>query len=430
MKTNKAAKQPKNRQPYWTAKVGSVRVKVYEVKTGPARQYKAFCVADYSTGTRKLRKFADVATAKAEAARIATAIANGQVVTATVTTDDAVTLHRARATIAPLGLSFDAASELLAAAAGLVGVHQIVEACRDYAKRFPLGRAPKPLAVAIDEFLADKRAKGLSDRKLSDYRSRLGWFAHEHPGKQLADFSTGDLQAWIDALKKDDGSPMTARTRLNFSVDVSTFFKHHQRRGAIAENPMDNVEREKPKNTGDTEFWTPEEASKILAAAEAELVAPFAIGLFSGLRSAEIGRIVWREIDLVQGHVLVRADNAKTASRRLAPLPDNLRAWLAGRAGDPAAKVWPHSPADFIRAVTAACLAAGVRRVSNGSRHSFISYRCALLGDLPRVALEAGNSPGMLHRHYRGLATADSAKTYFSIAPTAPANVVQLTSAA
>jgi hypothetical protein len=42
------------------------------------------------------------------------------------------------------------------------------------------------------------------------------------------------------------------------------------------------------------------------------------------------------------------------------------------------------------------------------------------------VALEAGNSPQMIFRHYRELATPQQAKTWFAIAPETAANVVPM----
>ena len=40
------------------------------------------------------------------------------------------------------------------------------------------------------------------------------------------------------------------------------------------------------------------------------------------------------------------------------------------------------------------------------------------------MALEAGNSPQMIFRHYRELATPEQARTWFAIAPEAAPNVV------
>src|SRR5438128_911703 len=53
----------------------------------------------------------------------------------------------------------------------------------------------------------------------------------------------------------------------------------------------------------------------------------------------------------------------------------------------------------------------------NGLRHSFISYRVAAVQDVGKVALEAGDSPQMIFKHYRELVGSDEAKVWFSIVP-------------
>ena len=61
---------------------------------------------------------------------------------------------------------------------------------------------------------------------------------------------------------------------------------------------------------------------------------PFiAIGAFAGLRAAEIARLDWSVVDLKRKIIHLRADQAKTASRRIIPVSDNLRAWLLPRVG-------------------------------------------------------------------------------------------------
>ena len=62
----------------------------------------------------------------------------------------------------------------------------------------------------------------------------------------------------------------------------------------------------------------------------------------------------------------------------------------------------------------------------NVLRHSFISYRLAQLQNINQLALEAGNSPKMIHQHYRELATPEQARTWFSIVPERAKNIVSL----
>ena len=89
-------------------------------------------------------------------------------------------------------------------------------------------------------------------------------------------------------------------------------------------------------------------------------------------------------------------------------------------------RVWPHSKDRFFKAMRRAADNAKITWKQNALRHSFISYRLAEIQDVNRVALEAGNSPQMIFRHYRELATPDQARTWFAIAPEAAPNVVPI----
>jgi hypothetical protein len=53
----------------------------------------------------------------------------------------------------------------------------------------------------------------------------------------------------------------------------------------------------------------------------------------------------------------------------------------------------------------------------NVLRHSFISYRIAVVKSADQVALEAGNSPAIIFKNYRELATDDEAAAWFNILP-------------
>jgi integrase len=156
------------------------------------------------------------------------------------------------------------------------------------------------------------------------------------------------------------------------------------------------------------------------------LIAPcLALGAFGGLRSAEILRLEWSDTERHPGFIEVAAHKAKTATRRIVPIADNLAKWLA-IAPRSQERVWPHSKGHFVREIARATRESGLRWKRNGLRHSFISYRLAEIQDVNRVALEAGNSPQMIFRHYRELATPQQARTWFAIAPEQAPNVVPI----
>ena len=56
-------------------------------------------------------------------------------------------------------------------------------------------------------------------------------------------------------------------------------------------------------------------------------------------------------------------------------------------------------------------------RAGRRLRHSFISYRIAIVKSADQVALEAGNSAAIIFKHYRELTTEDVAREWFSILP-------------
>ena len=55
--------------------------------------------------------------------------------------------------------------------------------------------------------------------------------------------------------------------------------------------------------------------------------------------------------------------------------------------------------------------------IFDGLRHSYISYRLAVVKDLPQVALEAGNSVVIIQRHYNKRVTEKEAKSFFGVTP-------------
>ena len=167
-----------------------------------------------------------------------------------------------------------------------------------------------------------------------------------------------------------------------------------------------------PKND-DVEVFSPAEMTKILHAAPPHLVPILAIGAFSGIRMAELNRLDWSAVDLDRRHIELRAGQAKTASRRIIPISDNLMVWIEPlvRQGKVVRTAGLH------REVTALVKALGIDWPQNVLRHSFISYRIAKVKSADQVALEVGNSAAIIFKHYRELATEDQADEWFGILP-------------
>ena len=167
--------------------------------------------------------------------------------------------------------------------------------------------------------------------------------------------------------------------------------------------------------------FTPEEMIKLLANAKSDHLVALAVMGFAGIRAEEFKRLQWEHFDFAERHIIVPDSVAKCEERRIVPLPDNLCAWLLPHK-QVSGPVCPYHNLAIVFARLAK--RAGIQWKRNGLRHSFISYRTALIKNVPQVAFEAGNSPQMIHRHYLKVVTESVAKQWFAIRPDQPANVI------
>src|SRR5512140_452001 len=81
--------------------------------------------------------------------------------------------------------------------------------------------------------------------------------------------------------------------------------------------------------------------------------------------------------------------------------------------------VWPNSEPFLFDLMRDAGNDSGVKWKHNALRHSFISYRVAKIKNVNEVAMEAGNSPDMIFKHYRELVTEKEADAWFGVTPEA-----------
>jgi integrase len=211
---------------------------------------------------------------------------------------------------------------------------------------------------------------------------------------------------------------------------AKSLFQFAEYRGYIVrgENPVSATES-LPKAKGKAiTIYAPSELAALIEAAPDGFKPLLALQAFAGIRSAELTRLDWSNVKLAKGHIEVAANQAKTAARRLVPITDNLRQWLAPHALA-TGKVWPHGRPYFHETQARIAADAKLTWKHNALRHSFVSYRVAAIQNVAQVALEAGNSPQMIFSNYREIVTSAEAVQWFAIAPQSPANVVPLSQA-
>jgi integrase len=319
-----------------------------------------------------------------------------------------------------VGLSQRELSELVHARTKLAEYGETVtEAVRhrvDYLER--IRRCKVTVSQLAGEVIEAKRRDGMSASYLTDLRCRLRRFCHDFGTRLISGITVEELDNWLRDL---EGSP---KSRANSRTNVSVMFGYAVKRRMLDFNPVLNTSKPKLIDKAPEIFAVDDLRSLLEAATRTarDIIPMLAIGAFAGLREAEILRLDWSEIDLVRGHIEVKAAKAKTARRRIVPIQPNLSAWLRPYAGKTGRVVPPGSREKLVRARKEAGL---LKWPNNGLRHSFASYRLAAIHDAPRVSMELGHtSPALLFNTYREVVHEAEAERYWKIVPAVEAEKI------
>ena len=332
----------------------------------------------------------------------------------------------------------DAVKAWHAATKALNGEGSLLEAAKEYEGRHRDEMPKKTVEAIVEELLKAKEQDRASYRYLKTLRSTLS--PTPPAGKRRNSFADSfktyiggitarDIDTW---LRQRDVSP---RTRKNLLLIIRTLFNFAKSRGYLPKNQpteADSVITPKVRG-GDIGIFTPKQLAALFTGtkkheAHEEYKLWLALGAFTGLRTEELKRLDWTDISPSRGYVEVRARKSKTGARRLVPIQPNLAAWLTHFAKT-AGPVFPRARAEERVHEYAKRLC--IEWPNNALRHSYATYRLAATADMARVAMEMGNSPAMIVKHYRELATEAEGKAWFAIMPPAsPRNVIKMKGAA
>jgi integrase len=381
---------------------GTETVKLYESVNRGRPLYQ---LAYYAGGRRVQRNFSDKAKAKRTAKRVLGTLAEDSEVVDNLATPELESLVAAKKVLAP-GYALHVAVEEHAQARIRLGKVTLREAVDFFLTHHRADIPRLMLAEAADQFAASRQQSGLSAHYISQCRKALVDLAKAFPGKALTDLRTVELDAWLGGLS------LGAKTKNGMRMILVACGNWAENRflpkGA---SPFTGMVRYKEAKSP-VSIFTPEDIASLLAKADDSLKPFLVLGAFAGLRMAELQRLDWSEIDLNRGFITVAAHKAKTRQRRLVPIADNLKQWLRPHALGSGPVCLHQRPQ-----MAVARLCKGFRWKANGLRHSYISYRLAVLHDTARVALEAGNSPEVIFAHYRELVTPEDGDAWFNLIP-------------
>jgi len=323
--------------------------------------------------------------------------------------DTAITLEKSRAQVLSLSAadwqSYITAKNLLEPFG--IPIHQAIEEYIATQKRKKT--IEKRVGEIVDELLAAKQSAGLSGRYIETLRTYLNRFADSFQ-TNIGSIHTGAIALWLDSLK------VGPRSRNNVRQVIVTLFNFARRRGYLPKGESTeaaDVETVRDHD-GEIAIITPAELTKLLKKSKPVYQLYFALAAFTGIRSAELLRLEWSEINFEKGHIEVKARKAKTATGRLVPIQPNLAKWLEPY-GASEGKLFKSR-----RTLDSAIKFAKRLRIpwkANCLRHSYATYRLSLMADAGRIALEMGSSPAKLFTNYRELDPLNRASDWFAIEP-------------
>ena len=389
---------------------GPTRVRIYTINRKDG--YSQFTMAWKEGGCRRTRYFSCMDEARMVAQQITVKLANGWNIGSEATKRDLEILWHCERQAARFGVTLAAAiDEWVSARSVVVGI-TLSDAVRFYQANRDDLNAAMTVAQVVDDFVKSRAASGVSPAYVNGCQDTLRRFCERVKGN-IGDVKTADINTYLAGMKGLGPVSRNCHRR-----NIVTMFSFAKKQGYLHQDRKTAAERSETFKVPETEIsiFTPEEIEQLLLACHARLLPVIAVGAFAGIRTAEIMRLDWEDFKWDRGHIEIAGRKAKTAARRLVPLPDNLKAWLAPWRDET-------GPIVTLTAVAGAMNDLGIKAKipggwrQNALRHSFISYRVALTGDVARTALEAGNSAKMIFRHYREIVEEDTAKVWFAITP-------------
>ena len=302
---------------------GPARVRIYTMNRKDG--YSEFTLAWKEAGRRKTRSFACMEEARMIAQQTTVRLTNGSQVTDEATRRDIDLLRHCERVAMDHGMGLAAAIDEWASARKVAGKIPLSDAVRFYAANRADLLAVRTNVQAAAEFIESLKRKGVSAIYVRNATSSLKRFTDSVSGN-IGEVTVADINRFLYGLKRL--GPVSKNGIRRNLVTMFGFAKKqgylHPDRKTAAEQSESFKEPEKQ-----IEIFTPSEMRSLLLSAHARILPLIAIGGFAGIRSAEVERLVWEDIKWDRGHIEIAGHKAKTAARRLVPLPDNLKAWLA-----------------------------------------------------------------------------------------------------
>ena len=247
--------------------------------------------------------------------------------------------------------------------------------------------------TSVQLFLSHLNQADCSHRYCQEFQwvlDRLGLFMDT--SLPICQVTTKSWWGSLDAM----GAGNTARRK------VGVFLNWCLQQGFIAEAVKIPGKPSYPK--GDIEILSNKDVSSLIKSCPSDLLGHIWLCLCLGLRVAEAEKV--DHLSVKGNYLIVGANAAKTKSRRVLDMPEhhgryaslirpqvNLKKRMLSLRDESGITNWPR----------------------NVMRHTAASHWLNRLQSAEAAALHLGNSPVMLHRHYKALVTKDESEEFFAI---------------
>jgi hypothetical protein len=316
----KRSRGRKKQGPFLRVKAGSAVVSIYQTESKGRVRY---TLSFYRDGRRERKVFNSLEDAKKEALFVAQRIQVGMPHT-DLKPHERDSFKAAEAMLQKSGIPLVAAVEDYLRARELAGTESLAAMATEYGQHFKKVVRRVTIPDIVAEMLLHREQDGASKVYLGQLKTTLNRFAAKFPGEVL-DATSQEIDAWLRSL---DVAPGTRNSMLRCIKVFFSFARGHNYLPEDRSTAADSVKL--VKNVSENySLFTPEQMERILHAAPPRRLAILAIEAFAGIRVAELSRLNWTSVDLERRIIVIRAGEAKTASRRVVPITDNLAAWLA-----------------------------------------------------------------------------------------------------
>lgn len=317
---------------------------------------------------------------------------------------------------------------------------RVLDAVRFYVISVPVGLGKTTVVTAVTEFLKKKQEK-VGTVHFTALERSLRYFAEAVGSKAVID-PLIHIKAAEFLNKQAEG------TRPQRTSHIAAFLRYidAQAPGA-AKRLYELVNIDDEDEAPDPHFLSVVDAATMLHHVRTNFpdwLGAVALKLFTGIRSFEVGRLHWRDVDLEQRIVRIGSEVAKKTrgrkSRRVIDWwPDCLTDWLMLCQRKPEALVVPETQrfrrskggfdinslaaqrrfvdwtSDLLKPEIAKV---GVQILKNDLRHTYATYGVAYHQSADLISLQMGHHDSrMLFAHYRNWTSQREAKEYFALVP-------------